>query len=138
RRRDDEVAVVREAQIGGPAGAPPTSAREVDRGDAGLPAPVLRLADVLEHLREAGRGRQRARQQQIAGALAVEVERAADAIAEQAEVHAGIEFGRSLPHEVGVGDGTRAVARAAGAAEVVAGAVQAAPRLVRVDGGAAG
>src|SRR5213596_2513048 len=41
-------------------------------------------------------------------------------------------------HEVGVGDGTRAVARAAGAAEVVAGAVEAAPRLVRVDGGAAG
>src|SRR5207249_11956171 len=79
-----------------------------------------------------------ARQQQLAGALAIKVERAADAIAEQAEVHAGVEFRRSLPHEVGVGDGTRAVARAAGAAEVVAGAVEAAPRLVRVDGGAAG
>src|SRR5437667_3333039 len=52
---------------------------------------------VLEHLGEAGRGRQRARQQQVAGALAVNVERAADAIAEQAEVHAGVEFGRSLP-----------------------------------------
>src|SRR5437667_12328640 len=88
---------------------------------------------VLEHLGEAGRGRQRARQQQVAGALAVEVERAADAIAEQAEVHAGVEFGGSLPHEVGVGDGTRAVAGGAAAAEVVAGAVQAAPRLVGVD-----
>src|SRR5207253_4123103 len=94
--------------------------------------------DVLEHLGEAGRGRQRARQQQVAGALAVNVERAADAIAEQAEVHAGVEFGRSLPHEVGVGDGPGAVPGGAAAAEVVPGAVQAAPRLVRVDGGVAG
>src|SRR5439155_23428750 len=134
---DDEVAVVREAQIGGPAGAAPGTG-EVDRGDAGFPAPVLRLADVLEHLREAGRGRQRTRQQQIAGALAVEVERAADPIPEQTEVHAGVEFGGSLPHEVGIGDSTRAVAGGAGAAEVIAGAVQATPRLVRADGGVAG
>ena len=103
RQGDDEVAVVGEAQVGGPA-RPAFAARKIDRGDRGFPPPVLRLADVLEHLREAGRRRQRPRQQQVARPLPVPVDRAADAIVEQAEVYAHVELGGPLPHQVGIGD----------------------------------